>query len=202
MVFHGAIWHAHGAAVMRLFVAAYPPPAALDDLGHCVDALNISTATINTRVAARPLWHVTLAFLGEVPDELAAEAGRAIDRAAERLGPLRPALRFKGGGRFGRGRFTLLWAGLGGDVAALARVADAVRGELRATRIGYDMKRFQPHLTLARPGERLPAPAIDDDVATLNAYEGPQWTIDSIALVESHLGPHPRHDTIHTARMT
>jgi 2'-5' RNA ligase len=184
---------------MRLFVAAYPPPEALDDLGHCVDALNVSTATVNTRITARALWHVTLAFLGEVPDERAAEVGRAVDRAAERLGPVRPALRLKGGGRFGRGRFTLMWAGLGGDVAALARVADAVRGELRASRSPYDMKRFQPHLTLARPGERLPASAIDDDVATLNAYEGPQWTIDEIALVSSHLGPNPRHEVIHSA---
>ncbi len=184
---------------MRLFVAAYPPPEALDDLAYCVDAMHISSAGVNARISARPLWHVTLAFLGELPDELTPEAERAIDRAAQRLAPIRPSLSFKGGGRFGRGRFTLLWAALGGDVPALARVAEAVRGELRASRIPYDMKRFQPHLTLARPGDRLSDAAIADDLATLGAYEGPPWTIDSIALVASYLGPHPRHEVIHSA---
>ena len=186
---------------MRLFVAAYPPVDALDDLQGYVDRLNISTAAVNTRLTARPLWHVTLAFLGEVADERVAEAGRALDRAAESLGPFRPQLRIAGGGRFGRARFTLLWAGIGGDVAALGRVSEGVRMQLRASRLPYDMKRFNPHLTLARPGERLPDSAIAEDLATLGDYRGPQWTISSIELVASYLGPHPRHEVIHTATL-
>jgi RNA 2',3'-cyclic 3'-phosphodiesterase len=184
---------------MRLFIAAYPPEDVLDDLAYCVQVLNVSTAEVNARVSARPLWHVTLAFLGEVPDERVPEAGRAVDRAAERIASARPQLRLEGGGRFGRGRFTLIWAGLGGDTAGLARIADTVRRELKASRLPYDMKRFAPHLTLARPGDRLPAESIAEDVETLAAYRGPRWTVDAIHVVASYQGPQPRHEIIHTA---
>lgn len=182
---------------MRLFVAAYPPPEALDDLQRCVDGLQVTAA--GARVSSRALWHVTLAFLGEVNDGRAPEADRALDRAAEVIGHARPMLRLSGGGRFGRAHFTLLWAGLSGDVAALGHISDRVRRELRASGISYDAQKFKPHLTLARPGARLPEPVIAQDLATLAKYEGPQWTIDAIHLVESHLGPHPRHEIRHSA---
>jgi RNA 2',3'-cyclic 3'-phosphodiesterase len=189
---------------MRLFVAAYPSPAALDDLERFSDELLIVKARldgINARVTARPLWHLTLVFLGEIADDRVPEAGRALDRAAEQVRPIRPALRCSGGGRFGRARFTLLWAGFGGDVAALTRVSDAVRKELRASRLPYDQKRFAPHLTIARPGDRLPEATIAADLEALAVYRGPQWILPEIALMASHLGPNPRHELIHRSQL-
>ncbi|HEY1488352.1 MAG TPA: 2'-5' RNA ligase family protein, partial [Micromonosporaceae bacterium] len=78
---------------MRLFVAIYPSAEALDDLERAVDDLLLTKARgdgVNPRLSARPLWHVTLAFLGEVAEPKVAEAGRALDRAAEQIGPARP----------------------------------------------------------------------------------------------------------------
>jgi 2'-5' RNA ligase len=187
---------------MRLFVAAYPSGEALDDLARVVDDLLITKARddgINARVTARPLWHVTLAFLGEVADAKASQAARALDRAVEQIGPVRPVLRLAGGGRFGRGRFTLLWVGLGGDVAALTKIADVVRRELHTSRLPYDTKRFAAHLTIARPGDRLPDATIAADLTVLGEHRGPQWRVRSIELVASHLGPQPRHEIIHSA---
>jgi 2'-5' RNA ligase len=183
---------------VRLFVAVYPSTEALDDVERTVEALQLAHLEgVNPRVTARALWHVTLAFLGEVPDTKVPEAARALDRAAET--PVRPTLRCAGGGRFGRGRFTLLWAGVGGDVEALTRMSRAVRRELRASRVRFDEKRFAPHLTIARPGDRVPASVIAADLATLAAYRGPSWMPTKIELVASHLGPQPRHEIIHTA---
>ncbi|HEY2791391.1 MAG TPA: RNA 2',3'-cyclic phosphodiesterase [Micromonosporaceae bacterium] len=185
---------------MRLFVAVYPSPEALDDLEHTVGALQMARLEgVNPRLTARPLWHVTLAFLGEVPEPKVPEAARALDRASESVP--RPALRCAGGGRFGRGRFTLLWAGLAGDVEALTRVSRTVRRELRASRLRFDEKRFAPHLTIARPGDRVPVPMIAADLATLAAYRGPLWSPTAIELVASHLGPQPRHEVIHAAEI-
>lgn len=181
-------------------MAVYPPAEALDHLADAVARLRLGQAAAggtNVRIVARPLWHLTLAFLGEVDDGRAPDATVAVAAGVDRwTGGSRPGLRLAGGGRFGRGRFTLLWAGLAGDVAGLRSLADAVRRELRRSRLPYDRKPFRPHLTFARPGGRLPAADIAADLASMQEYEGPPWTVESICLVRSHPGPHPVHDQI------
>lgn len=190
---------------MRLFVAAYPPAEVLDDLESTVHGLGVAKAIAegtNTRLIARPLWHVTLAFIGEVTESRVVDATRALDRAADHLSGVHPQLAFSGGGRFGRGRFTMLWAGLTGDTAALAAVARTVTAELRHGRLPYDTKPFQPHLTLARPGDRIPRSVIDADIEALSDYTGPTWVCTDLTLVSSHQGPHPQHVPIHVAPLT
>jgi RNA 2',3'-cyclic 3'-phosphodiesterase len=187
---------------VRLFVAAYPSQPALDELDDAVAGLTISTARrdgLNTRLTDRALWHVTVAFLGEVAEAKAAEAGRAVGRATESARPLQ--MRLAGGGLFGRGRFTVLWAGLSGDLQRLGLLADAVRRELKVSRLPFDGKKFNPHLTLARPGERLTGRELAADVEVLSAYRGPQWTLSELHLMASHLGPHPTHERLSTARL-
>jgi len=185
-------------------VAAYPPPEALAGFGEAVDALHVGRAAadgINARLAGREQWHVTLVFLGEVAEERRDDVIGAVNRAADRATG-RPELSLTGGGTFGRGRFTVLWAGLGGDVAALRALSAAVSAALRKARLPFDRKPFRPHLTVARPGDRLPRETIREDVEALRAYQGPTWTLGEIALVQSHLGPHPTYDRLHTASLT
>ncbi len=194
------------ADMRRLFVAVDPPPVAVADLGAVVDSLEVSRSNEpgkSTRLAARERWHITLAFLGDVPVDRVDDAATALDRAAAAVD--RPdviRVRFAGGGTFGRGRFTILWAGLGGDVAGLRRLADTVRRELRQARLPMDRKGFRPHLTISRPGARVPADRVASDVATLNAYEGPDWALDAIHLVASELGPNPRHTRLASAALS
>ena len=145
----------------------------------------------STRLATPDRWHLTLAFLGDLPDERAPRAVAALD--AVRFPPVE--VRIAGGGRFGRGRFTTLWAGLRGDLGELSR---AVRRELKKARLPYDPKPFRPHLTLARPGDRIAAEELAGDLARLDVYSGPLWTIKDIRLVRSFLGPHPTYETLAT----
>jgi RNA 2',3'-cyclic 3'-phosphodiesterase len=179
---------------VRLFVAAYPPEPACDDLAERLDALAVSKAHaegINTRLAKRATWHVTLAFLGEVADERAPDAAAALERAA--VGPP-VTLRLAGGGRFGRGQFTVLWVGVAGD--GLDSLATRVRHELRKTKLPYDDRPFRPHLTVARPGDKLDRTVIDADRDLLAAYAGPSWPVAEISLMRSHLGPQPTYDRV------
>jgi 2'-5' RNA ligase len=183
---------------VKLFIAVYPPEEALDDLQKTVDTLNVAIAPA-VRLTERSLWHITLAFLGEVEEHKAPEVMRAVDRAAEQAKP--SPLRLAGGGRFGRGHTTVIYAGVAGDIECLTRTAASIRHELTAIRIGYDQRRFTPHLTIARPGAQTPGSQLADDLQTLSAYRGPQWTATSVAVVESQSGPPRRYDQRHKAAL-
>jgi 2'-5' RNA ligase len=193
---------------VRLFVAAYPPARVRDDFASLVARLGVGQPRErgrSVRLAPVEQWHVTLAFLGEIPDAKVDAARLAVDRAAKGAEPF--TLRIAGGGIFGRGRFTVLWAGLRGAEreadpaggAGLAGLAKPVRRELKAARLPYDPKPLRPHLTVARPGDRVTADELAADLALLAAYEGPEWTIDEIRLMRSHLGPRPTYDVMHSA---
>ncbi|MGH3538391.1 MAG: 2'-5' RNA ligase family protein, partial [Pseudonocardiaceae bacterium] len=80
---------------MRLFVALTPP-------GEVIEALRVVTqelreCTLELRWTRPQQWHVTLAFLGEVGDDIVDELARRLSRAAARHSPL--ALALGGGGR-------------------------------------------------------------------------------------------------------
>ncbi|MDG4790337.1 RNA 2',3'-cyclic phosphodiesterase [Micromonospora sp. WMMD1102] len=184
---------------MRLFVAVYPPPEAVHDIVAQVHRLRIGAAArsgVNVRLTAPSTLHVTVAFLGEVPDERLPVVEEALSRVETSGGLRAPRLRFGGGGRFGRGRFTVLWVGLRGEVDVLRRLGATVRRELRRARIPFDVRPLRPHLTLARPGERIDPGSLDEDLSTLDGYLGPSWPATELVLVRSQLGPRPTYDRL------
>ncbi len=171
------------------------------DLGAVVDGLEVARANRpghSTRLAARDRWHITLAFLGDVPaDRTDGPSPHSTPRPG-RLSGAGSSIRFAGGGTFGRGGFTILWAGLGGDLDALRGLAAAVRTQLRRQRVSFDQKGFRPHLTISRPGARVEQDTLQRDVDRLRAYEGPEWTVTNMHLVASELGPQPVYTTVHS----
>ena len=186
----------------RLFVCVDPSPAAVADLGAVVDGLEVARANApghSTRMAARGRWHITLAFLGDIPDDRVDRAAEALTAAAADLRPV--TVQFAGGGTFGRGGFTILWAGIGGDVDGLRALAQAVRAQLRRRRIPFDAKAFRPHVTISRPGARVASDLLEHDVATLEAYAGAEWTVAGLHLVSSQLGPNPVYTTVASVQL-
>lgn len=213
---------------MRLFVAVYPSGAALDHLAELICRLRLGAAAAagtNVRLAGRSLWHVTLVFLGEVPDDRAPvaadavragvtdwQAGAATGKAAAATrqagaaigrpgAAAAPVLRLAGGGRFGRGRGSVVWVGLAGGVEPLYQLTRSVRRSLRRARCTFDRKPFRPHLTIARPGDRLPPAELAADVATLAEYAGPDWPVEQLQLVRSVTGPKPVHEPLASVRL-
>ena len=298
---------------MRLFVAVYPPAPAVADLATFVSSLHVGRAAaegVNTRLANPLTYHLTLAFLGEVPDERLTEVeqaiGQAVDRyharaatqarraaranarehrdaasaaasgsgsavtsgsgsvgpsgsgsvgpsgsesagpsgsiSAETSGsaaggrdgvradadlasalasrsvgaagggapsevdqarkrhvqawPAVPELALSGGGRFGRGAFTLMWVGVAGDLDPMRALHKALRSELKRAHFPYDERPWKPHLTVARPGNRIPKGDLDADRAALDAYVGKAWPARELFLVRSNLGPEPTYERL------
>jgi 2'-5' RNA ligase len=74
-----------------------------------------------------------------------------------------------------------------------------VRRELRRVRLPFDRKPLRPHLTLARPGDRVD---VREDLVALDAYAGPPWTVTELRLMRSHPGPAPTYDTLTAVPLT
>lgn len=181
---------------MRLFAAVLPPPERLDELGHVVDRLHRLPGADGLRWTSRPGWHLTLAFMGEVGEELLPELRVRLARAAHRTPPF--PLRLHGGGHFGR---RALWAGVAGDLDELRLLAE--RADAAARRAGVAMdehRRYQAHLTVARArGEAVDLHPFLDGMVT---FEGARWEVGELALVRSNLpvsgvrGEQPRYERV------
>ncbi|MDX2699658.1 RNA 2',3'-cyclic phosphodiesterase [Streptomyces ipomoeae] len=181
---------------MRLFAAVVPPDDVLDELGRVVAELKGRGGAQRLRWTEAAGWHFTLAFYGEVDDDLVPELSRRLERVAGRSGAFPLALR--GGGQFGRGR--ALWVGAEGDLDALRLLAD--RAEAAARKAGVPMgehRRYRPHLTVARGREAVDVRAYVDG---LDAFVGRTWTVSDLVLVRSNLpvsgvpGEQPRYEVV------
>ncbi|WP_327315980.1 RNA 2',3'-cyclic phosphodiesterase [Streptomyces sp. NBC_01235] len=181
---------------MRLFAAVLPPEDVARELAAEVAELRSLPGAEGLRWTGRPGWHFTLAFYGEVDDDLVPELSARLKRAAHRGAPF--ALALRGGGQFGHGR--ALWAGAAGDVPALRLLAD--RAEAAGRRAGVEMgehRRYKAHLTLARSRDAVD---VRPYVEALDAFEGRTWTVGELVLVRSSLprsgvaGEQPRYEPV------
>jgi len=173
---------------MRLFVGVVPPQHVVDDL----DAfLEVRRDAASFRWTLPEQWHLTLAFMGTFPERRLDDLVERLGRAAHRRTPFE--LAFAGGGAFpNAARAKVLWVDVRADDDArteLDRLATGARAA--ATKAGgeVDGGRFHAHLTLARLGR---PDEVSNWVRLLEAYAGPAWTVDELALIESHLGEGPR----------
>ncbi|MET8246082.1 RNA 2',3'-cyclic phosphodiesterase [Streptomyces sp. NPDC005202] len=181
---------------MRLFAAVPPPEDVIRELAHEVAELKKLPGADGLRWTGRPGWHFTLAFYGEVDEEVIPDLSARLERAAGRTPPFPLALR--GGGQFGRGR--ALWTGAEGDLRSLRQLAD--RSEAAARRAGVptgEHRRYKAHLTVARSREAVD---VRPYVEALGAFGSRTWTVDEVVLVRSHLpksgvpGEQPRYETV------
>ncbi len=150
----------------------------------------------DVRWASEENWHITLAFLGEVPERKTDELEERLERAARR----RPAMRLSlaGGGAFpNAAEARVLWTGVHGDRTALSRLATGVRASANRAGVEVAGRRFSPHVTLARL--RRPVD-VTKWVRIFEEYQGPEWTAAGIELIASRLGQGPNrgaaYDTV------
>ena len=132
--------------------------------------------------------HLTLKFLGDVdPEDLEFIAG-AIEEVASRHRSF--SLHIGGLGafpNFARPRVMWIGAKLGGDrVSSLAQDINIALSEC-----GFppDIKRFNPHLTIARLKERIDLRPYTNQYRQYDRINGAEMSVSSISLVQSQLHP-------------
>jgi RNA 2',3'-cyclic 3'-phosphodiesterase len=97
--------------------------------------------------------HVTLAFLGEQPEDTLDTLTRIGAAAANASQP--GTLSISQPGSFGPKRAPrVLWVGLGGDLARLHHLHQALSQQLKHHGFPVEDRAFSPHITLARRRER------------------------------------------------
>ncbi|HVX42618.1 MAG TPA: RNA 2',3'-cyclic phosphodiesterase [Mycobacteriales bacterium] len=173
----------------RLFVGVVPSDEALRHLEAAVTALHGRAGEPRWTPSER--WHITLSFLGEVAESVEERLRRELAGVqVKRFG-----LHIAGAGTFPpRGAPAVLWAGIGGDVEKLSRLARSTRQAARRARLPREDKPFRPHLTL---GRWRPKDIADRGIVEeLAGYGGPAFAVRQIRLLRSHLGPKPRYETI------
>lgn len=135
---------------MRTFLAVVPPIQTAETIHDAYQPMR--DAWDGVRWVPPRQYHVTLAFLGEHPDDAVNDAAMDFGRVLTGFGTFR--LGFSGEGRFGSAsspRVLLLKAGPGRE--QLQRMLDALRPVLERYSMWED-RPYRPHLSLGRPRRR------------------------------------------------
>jgi 2'-5' RNA ligase len=180
---------------MRLFAALVPPAEVLDELEAFTGPLRKEWPEL--RWAGRDLWHVTVAFYGELDERAYDRLLPRLQRSAARIPVLN--LSFAGAGAFPGGgvHARVVWTGVYGDRRPLAQLAASLAGSGRRAD-SPDPKPFRPHLTLARCRTPTDVRALTEQLAS---YAGRPWQATAVALIRSHPSatpPQPRYEILTT----
>lgn len=168
---------------MRLFFALGLNKAWKDELENIQDELWESS--YEGRATARENLHLTVAFLGDVPDY------RRLIRDIDELSLERTILRPKALGSFKRSARELVFLELQAD-KGLIKLSEALRSFLDEKGFSYDRKKFRPHITLMRRAEFVSGYNFREVKYKLDDAE-----VTSLLLISSKLGPQgPSYETI------
>src|SRR5216684_873673 len=159
--------------MLRLFVGIEFPPE-----------LKLELSLLCTRVTgARWLdpgnFHLTLRFIGEIPEDLAADVDEAL--AGLKARPF--TLQLAGTGIFGGNRPHALWVGVERD-PDLVRLRDKIEHALIRTGIAPEQRRFAPHVTLARLRDP-PLDRLGDYLATHGQFRAAPLPVEQFSLIAS-----------------
>jgi 2'-5' RNA ligase len=128
--------------------------------------------------------HMTLCFIGEVDEPVAADIDDALDEIRDHAFTLQVA----GLGQFDRGGHTkIIWAGIRTN-PALEHLQEKVRVALDRRGLPVENRKFTPHITLARLGAGAQQPRIMDFLAGNGLFSTPPFQVEHFTLFESLRG--------------
>ncbi|MGJ7414744.1 RNA 2',3'-cyclic phosphodiesterase [Streptomyces cinereoruber] len=171
------------SATVRVFIALAPPDDAKDELAEALGPAYAAYPRLRwNRIED---WHITLAFLGELPVAAVPPLRPPLADLAAARRPVELALR--GGGHFDD---RVLWTGIDGDLDGLHGLAAEVRAVVGACGIPFENRPLRPHLTLARARRDDPA-SVPEIAAGLAGFTGRRWRAARLHLVGSDFGRGP-----------
>ena len=165
---------------MRAFVAIDLPDAVIAALEGLQEVMPLGKPVDPDQM------HLTLAFLGEQPDDLVEAAHHAL------AGIRFPAfeMQLSGLGTFGNREPTVLWAGVK-DPTQVKALHDRILPALHGAGLPLERRRFRPHVTIAR-FDRSGLPEherLAKFLARWETFPSPPFTVEDFALWRSTLRP-------------
>ena len=169
---------------IRCFVAAALPESTREQLGALQSRLK--RAGLAARWVRPEALHLTVKFLGELTPDSFDRVAEQLARPLDCAGPLR--LTPRGVGTFPPGsRARVVWAGLEGDMVALAGLAQAVEARLQRCGIAREERPLQPHLTLGRSTRLGGLGNVTEILQAESGFEAPRFAVRELVLYESRL---------------
>ncbi|MBM7167667.1 RNA 2',3'-cyclic phosphodiesterase [Streptomyces sp. G44] len=170
-------------ATVRVFIALAPPDEAKQELARELGPARADHPRMRwNRIED---WHITLAFLGEVPRAVVPSLCPPLADLAAARRPL--ALSLRGGGHFDE---RVLWCGIDGDLEGLRLLAADVRAVVKQCGVAFVERELRPHLTLARARRDTPSCAVRA-AEGLAGFTGRPWQTERLHLVASNHGRGP-----------
>ncbi|MCP4749067.1 MAG: RNA 2',3'-cyclic phosphodiesterase [Desulfobacteraceae bacterium] len=171
---------------LRLFIAIDLPAVVVD-----------SIKLLQGQLKARGLklgWvkpynaHLTLKFLGNIPEAKCSPVADAMHLAAGNFKPM--DLTMQGMGVFpGIRKPRVLWTGLGGQTALLKDFFCKLEDALSAYEFEREKRPFKAHLTLARFKKKINSGDLLEAIQSVGSYEPIAFTARQIVLYKSDLLP-------------
>jgi len=181
---------------MRLFVSVDLPEDLADDVAAVQDRLRDASGL---RFTDPGQAHVTLQFLGDVPESRVDDLGDALESAVSDADVAPFDASFEGLGVFPSLDYvSVVWLGVGEGSEALAALHDAVEAEFASRGFDSDDREFTPHVTLARM-EHAGGKDLVQRVVSESHPEAGTARVESVRLTESTLTDDgPVYETVRT----
>jgi RNA 2',3'-cyclic 3'-phosphodiesterase len=187
---------------LRTFIAVEMSPRVITRAGDLIDKLRIAPAEINW---VRPQqMHLTLKFLGDVPDTDTPDICNVVRAVAASFEPFEITCR--GTGAFPSAKTPkTLWIGIEDGADELKKLQAALDDTLK-TELGFakEPRGFHPHLTLGRVKRDLPGSAgeLTQLLEKHVHFDADLAIIDELVTFASFLGRQgPRHDPLDRAEL-
>jgi 2'-5' RNA ligase len=171
---------------MRLFIAIEIPDEIKKEMVMVQEQLR--KANIDATWPRPEAMHLTLKFLGEIPETKVAEIVSGMQKAAEGIGRFR--LEVKGVGTFPNPRNArVVWIGLSGDIGKLTKLQEAVENAMAGIGLVRDERKFTAHLTLGRIKYIRSRDTWIKTLEEIKDISLPAFEVTSVSLMQSELKP-------------
>jgi RNA 2',3'-cyclic 3'-phosphodiesterase len=138
---------------IRAFIAIELPDNIKKELIKVISILR-ADSSVPVKWVEPENVHITLKFLGDIDTERVDAIINAVKQATAGIPPFK--LEVRGLGVFPNPKKTqVAWAGLSGDMEVLVHLQQNVEFEMEEMGFSREMRKFSPHLTLARVRDNI-----------------------------------------------
>lgn len=167
---------------MRFFIALEIPSESKKQLEEVQDGLQ--ELFPKARLTKSDKFHLTIAFVGEQPEELRDKLVEAMRNAVSGISPFEVAPAYIDGFP-DLHHANVLWAGVKGDIDKLFIVRERIKDELVRLGLPVDGRRYVPHIALVKVDNFNLLPFQENKMEQLTTGEFHPIRITCIKLFES-----------------